>query len=183
MAINDDELASEIHTVTTDGILRRTRSLFDPESEKIISEISNGLCSGCGKTLNEGNVVRCCFGDLACSDCVVRHHGHSVCRNDVELNVGTKSEALALLCIFLKLTRDTTKRIARLSETSLRQAVQSLEQRGYIARKSCGLVGNGVKINEFGLDVIGILVEAYRHDHDFKAFLARIGWEKNVGSE
>lgn len=83
--------------------------------------------------------------------------------------------------IFLKLNRNKTKKITRLSESSLRQTVQSLEQREYIARKSYGLVGTGVKINEFGLDVIGILVAAYSTDHDFKAFLSRIGWEKNVG--
>lgn len=183
MAVNEDELASEIHTVTTDGVLKKTRSLFDPESEKITNEISNGICSGCGKTLNEGNVVRCCYGDLACEVCVVRYHGHSVCRNDIEAHVGSKNEAAALLCIFLKLDRNKTKKTSGLSESSLRQTVQSLEQRRYVTRKSCGLIGNGVKINEFGLDVIGILIEAYRADHDFKAFLARIGWEKNVGSE
>lgn len=174
MAANENELASEILTVTTENILKKTRSVYDPISEQITSEVSNGLCSCCGKTLDEKNVVRCCFGDLVCGNCVIRYKGHSLCRNHVEVNVGTKNEAFVLLCICLRLDRNKTKKATGLSDANLDEAVQSLAERGHITKRTLGLIGNQVKPTEDGQDVIGVLIATYQSDYDFKVFLKRI---------
>lgn len=182
-----EELASEVYTVTTENILQRTRSIYDSVTEKITNEIERGLCSTCGKPLDEKNFAMCYYGDLVCNNinkdnnnCIFRYNGRSICRKHVEIYVASKSEAMVLLSMAFGLNKNEIKQISGLSDNSIAVAKNMLVNRGYVKIKSLGLVGNSAKITESAVEIIETLLAAYATDLDFRTFLENIGWSKNV---
>lgn len=182
MEIKGDELASEIYTVTPESILQKTRSIYDPETERITNEVARGLCSTCGSPVDEKNVVQCYFGDLVCNRCAIRYCGRSICRNHVEVNLGSKSEAIVMISIIFGLNKKEIKDISGISEKTIDITKNILLNRGYIKIKSVGLVGNNAKISDSAIEIIETLVISYRKDLDFGTFLEKVGWDRNVES-
>lgn len=176
-----DELASEIHTVTDENVLQRTRSVYDSVTEKITNEIAKGVCSICGKPLVENNFVMCYHKDLACNNnvCAVSYNGRSICRKHVEYWIGVKTEVVVLVSIMFGLDIAQIKNLSGLSTMSIRIAKNKLLARGHIEEKSFGFF-KGRKITDEGLRVVETLVSTYRADLDFATFLKRIGWDGNV---
>lgn len=176
-----DELASEIHTVTDESVLQRTRSVYDSVSQKITNEILKGLCATCGRPLVENSFFMCYYGDLACNNgCASRYNGRSICRRHVEYYIGTKTEAVVLVSIIFGLDIVQTKKISGLSLLNIRIAKNILRNKGYIEEKSFDFFKSR-KITDNGMDVVETLVSTYRSDWDFATFLKRIGWgDENV---
>lgn len=173
-----DELASEVHTVTDESVLQRTRSVYDSATEKITNEIARGLCTTCGRPL-ENNFVMCYYRDLVCSSCVSRYNGRSICRRHVEYYIGTKTESVVLVSIIFGLDIKQIKNLSGLSPMSIRIAKNILRNRGHIEENSFGFFKSR-KVTDEGLDVVETLVSTYRADLDFATFLKRIGWDGNV---
>src|SRR6266571_850937 len=132
MEINGEELSSEVHTVTHETVIQKIRSVYDPDTEKITNEVSRGTCVTCGKPLFDENAVLCCFEDLVCASCAIFFKGSSICRNHVEIHLGSKAEAYVLISIAFGLNKKETRKITGLSEDTVIAARNMLVSRGYI---------------------------------------------------
>lgn len=180
-----EEISSEILTVTTDNVVQKTSAIYDSESEKITNEIAHGLCSTCGKPLEEKKFAQCYYGDLVCiGKCLSDFEGRSICRKHVEAKLGTKTEAAVLLAIVFGLNIDEVKKITGLSRKTVRSVKNILIRKEYVEETPLSSLGSSRKITENGKGVLFTLVQTYRNDNDFATFVKRVGFTSVVtGSE
>lgn len=176
-----EEIANEVHTVATNNALREIRGFYDPIAKTITNEVTLGLCSTCGKPLTEGNVAKCYLGCIICNSekCMNIYEGRAICRTHVEVNIGTKEEAVVLIAIGYRKKKHEVKKLSELSERTVERAKEMLVSRGYIEIRSVGLFGCGAKITEIGFKNALILLSVYDRDPDFQIFLARLGVDKS----
>lgn len=172
-----EETSSEVQTLTSDPVIKRTSMRYDAAKDIITNEFATGVCSVCGIPLEANlGVVQCYYGNLSCGKCRIIHNGRSICRTHVEIHLGTKEETTVLVSIGFGLKRNETKKITGLSEVSILSIIDMLTARGYIRKKSSGLFLSRAKVTESGKGVVRDLVSAYSFDQDFKDFLQRVGW-------
>ena len=178
-----EELASEDYTVTTESVLQKTRTTYDPNTDKIVNEIAKGVCS-CGKPIDANNFAMCLYGDLVCDTCKrIKYNGRCICRQHTEYYLGSKEETIVLVSIIAGLSMKEIKNASGLSEETIRKARSMLVNREYVKVNSIDLFFSRNKKTESAVGVVKILIETYKEDADFKIFLMRIGLKQNVETE
>lgn len=175
---NEEELSKETFGFTED-YLKDTRSVYDPESQTIRTDLRIGICSFCRKTLFEKDAAQCYYGDQIHASCALTYDGRPVCRFHVEVHIGGKIDAIVLSGISAGLDREQLKKLSGLPTDVIDDARFRLLELDYYTVRGYGLFSK-CRITPIGVQSLNTMRDAFEQDPDFKLFLEKLRLIRSV---
>lgn len=168
----DRVMSEEYEGLTTDSVVQRTRTVTGHDSDVVRLETVRGVCQ-CGSTLDRPS--QCFYSDLVCARCAeTKYNGRVMCRMHVECHLGSKEEAMVLVCMTVGMGPKETGRVTGLSRPAVMGARDMLEARGHVKVKSLGIMASSAKVTSSGREAAKAMISSYRGDRDFSDFLSGV---------